>query len=254
MKKILLLLTVALTASLASAQESDTPVTEGADSSTSAWLRVWVMIPPEALPKTVGDQPSLNDKLSLLIGSEGQEPHYLVSNATPFQTTGYIEIPPNPQQIRLVKPSGDSVIDLARVSVQPKAGSFLTAVVQKSGAGYSLALIDDTPKPPPPAQPGQPPPPPPKQILFYNFLPEFSSEVLSEDPSFTRPLVYGRPQIVTGLPAKLFYVQMPRKTGNRTNMSNTEVDTQLNDSLSFLVIKDFYGRVVAKLLPNGKLD
>ncbi len=238
----------------AAAAEAPPPTPEvESENSDSPRLRVWVMIPPEKYPPIVGDQPMLSEKLALIYDGDDGKPQYLVNNAAPYDCTGYIEIPPNPIRLRLMRQTPGAMVELASATVEPKSGSFHTAIIQKSG-GYKLSLIDETPPPPPPAKEGEPPPPPPKQIVFYNFIPGTNPQISCKDPNFSRTVGYGQSQLATGLPGKIFSVTMPMKSKKREYLGQIEVDLAASDNLSFLIVQDFYGRTTAKILTNAKSE
>ncbi|HEY8898802.1 MAG TPA: hypothetical protein VIM61_00100 [Chthoniobacterales bacterium] len=234
--------------------ESDPAVSEETSSTGSAHLRVWVMVPPEVMPAIPGDQPSLRDKLSLVYDGPDGKPAFLLSAAVPFDTTGYMEVPGHPTEIRLVRQIDGDLAEVARSKAKLKTGAYLTAVIQKENGRYTLSFIDDTLPPPPQPAPGEAPPPPQKRIVFYDFISGDSTTISCKDPVFSKTLTFGTPQILADLPEKIFSISMPIKSAKRTYMGTIEIDLQTNDSLSFLIVKDFFGRTTAKVFPNSKLD
>jgi hypothetical protein len=238
----------------AHAQDATDSASDGVEAnvSSSAWLRVWVMLPPEIMPEVVGNQPKLADKLSLGYDAGEGQLQLLVGRATPFTTTGYTELPAANTTLRLVRKTGDKTSDLAKVSAPLKAGSFYTVIVQKQGGRHTLALVDDTPKPPEKKKDSAETPP--KQVVFHNFLADSPTEISSTNPPFKQEIHFGKSATVSDLPARVFNVTMPVKTGDKVDTTSIEIDLRTYDSLSFLIVKDLYGRTAALVFPNGKLE
>ncbi len=211
------------------------------------------MIPAEVPAPILGDEPKLAENLNLVYNDEGDKPQSIAGNLRPFSVGGYAEFTPATREIRLIQNNGKSQLELAKAKVEMKPGSFHTIIVQKANGQYALSSIDDTPPPPKNAD-GSTAPPPSKRIIFYNFLPGDTVNISSKDAGFLKTVSFGSPQMAAGLPGKIFSVQMPLKTKKREFTSDIEVDLQTNDSLSFVIVQNLYGKTAAFVIPNGKVE
>lgn len=248
-----LVVTAVLLLALPTVLAQEPSPTPEAASTASAYLRVWSMLPAEVPAPIVGDAPSLAEELDLVYMDEAGAPQFLARHLRPFSTNGYAEQEPATRKILLVRKTGSSFQELAKLDAVLKANTFFTVVVQKENGRYFLALIDDTLKPPK-QEPGQPPPPPPKQIVLHDFLPGDAITVSSKAAGFSQTVSFGAPQIITGLPEKIFDIQVPLKIKNREFLNNIEIDLKENDSLSVLIVQNLYGRPAVTVIPNGKLE
>lgn len=248
----LILLLAAGIPSLMAQQAEPSPTPE--NSKSVSYLRVWVMIPPDVPPKIVGESPTLAENLSMVYRNDAEQEQTIIGHATPFSACGYIEMSPLKCNIRLIYKTAGPPIELTNLKATLKGGLFYTIIVQKQNDRYQMTLVDDT-EPPLPAQPDATPPP--RGIVLYNFVPGSTMTVSCKAPSFSRSVAYGKPERITGFPAKIINLEMPMKKlkgSKREYVGIFEANFQTNNQLSFIVAKDIYDRVAPFITVDGKTE
>jgi hypothetical protein len=85
-------------------------------------------------------------------------------------------------------------------------------------------------------------------------VPSTSFEVKCDNPSFTESANFGHPKKVGNLPGKLLNLSAVIPNGKRKLTSTVEADLLINDSLSYVIVQDMYGRIIPAIMPNAKLD
>ena len=218
------------------------------------YVRIWVMIPQELPADEFGAAPKLRDSLSLSYRTADGNEETLISNPYPYMIGGYREISPGKRTFQLNRKKGGESEVVGSLEMDVESKSFSTIAITKKGTSYQLEAIPDTETADEKSQSDASDTEPKKQIVCFNFLPGAKVVVSSVDPKFSVEVQPGNPVTIPDLPSKVFTMTTDGSYDGKSISGEFEVDLSGNDSMSYVIIQDIYGRTVPALLPSGKLD
>lgn len=230
------------------AERTNAPTTSN---ETDGFIRVWTLVEAEIPGKQFGAVGKLNKKLGVVKQGGTGEPLYLISNPYPYMLSGYATITPGKHKIALVDIEKEGAPPIETLEVEVTPSSFHTLIILRNGEEYSLNLIadtvssagkgDDLPK----VQPAV------EGLVVYNSLEGSSTALVSENPPIQKVVASGVTGKIEGLPRNVINMKIATKVAEEIHNAEVEVNLRDYNSLTCVIIKDLYGRVVPALLPNA---
>lgn len=209
------------------------------------YLRTWFMADPGQVVYEVKAQ-----------REAATEPDILIQRPYAYQYAGYRDLAPGRTKLTVQIP-GEPPRVVEQWQGNLRKGRFYTLLIRLRGSGLKLEVIDDSKTAPPPEkpEPGAPPPPVLRRLFVYQFIEDQTVKLSIPSAGLERQLPPGTVDQVENLPVGTIELFLNfRDTRGQEVVSETDFSTADTPSCSLLLIRDPYGRVSPRLVPNGQLD
>lgn len=231
-------------------------VTADDSNSNDAYIRVWTLLDADVPSEQFGVVGKLSKKLGITSQIGSGESEFLVSNPYPYMLSGYAPIKPGNYKISLVDIDAKDADSLSSVEIEIKPSSFHTIMIERDGGNYSLKWMADSVSVSgdesssgaikvKAAVEG---------LIIYNSIPGASTALASEQPAVQK-LVNSRViEKITGLPRSIIPMKIATKFNDKIVNAEAEINLRDYTSLTCVVVKDIYGRIVPAVIPNAVVE